>query len=166
MLVKLLGLAPDADPTILGVLTNCSNMVPSLKGMKGAPSPTDAGVTVFHSTCQGAAVTLKLDGTTRFFAGSNSVISELTSTTAWTERGSGYGLSEDDRWRFAQYGDVSLASNKQDTIQASTTTAFADVSGAPQAAIIETVGNFVFAFNTTEGTYGDSPNEVVVFSHW
>ena len=158
MLVKLLGLSPDSDPTILGVLTNCANMVPSLKGMKGAPSAADAGTTVFHSTCQGAAVTLKLDGTTRFFAGSNSIISELTAVSTWTQRGSGYGLSENDRWRFAQFGDVTLASNKQNTVQASTTTAFAGVSGAPQAAIIETVGNFVFAFNTTDGTYGDSPN--------
>ena len=158
MLVKLLGLAPDADPTIIGVLTNCANMVPSLKGMKGAPSPASANVTVFHSTCQGAAIARKLDNSTRFFAGSNTVISELTDVNTWTSRGSGYGLAEDDRWRFAQFGDVSLASNRNDTIQASTTSAFADVSGAPQAKIIETVGQFVFAFGTTEATFGDSPH--------
>jgi hypothetical protein len=158
VIVKLLGLAPDSDPTILGVLTNCANIVPSLKGMKGAPAPQSAGTTVFHATCQGAAVAMKLDNTTRFFAGSNSVISELTDVNTWTSRGSGYGLSEDDRWRFAQFGDVSLAANKNNTIQASTTSAFANVSGAPRAAIIETVGNFVFAFDTTEATYGDSPH--------
>lgn len=158
MLVKLLGLAPDADPTILGVLTNCANMVSSLKGMKGAPAAQSAGTTVFHSTCQGAVVVLKLDNTTRFFAGSNSVISELTAVGTWTQRGSGYGLSEDDRWRFAQFGDTTLATNKQNTIQASTTTAFADVSSAPQAAIVETVGQFVFAFNTTDALFGDSPH--------
>ena len=158
MIVKLLGYAPDADPSIIGVLTNCANIVPSLKGMKGAPAAQSAGVTVFHSTCQGAAVMLKLDNTTRFFAGSNSIISELTAVATWTERGSGYDLSEDDRWRFAQFGDTSLASNKQNTIQASASTAFADVAGAPQAAIIETVGQFVFAFNTTDATYGDSPD--------
>lgn len=161
MLVKLLGLAPDSDPTILGVLTNCSNMVPSLKGMKGAPSPQSVGVTVFHATCQGAAVVFKLDNTTRLFAGNGTALAELTDASTWTDRtrtAGAYALGEDERWRYAQFSDVSLATNKSTTVQASTSSAFADVSGAPQAAIIETVGNFVFAFNTNEATYGDSPN--------
>jgi len=32
MIAQLLGFAPDADPTVPGVLTNASGVVPTLKG--------------------------------------------------------------------------------------------------------------------------------------
>lgn len=159
MIAKLLGYAPDADPSIIGVLTDCANMVPTIKGMKGAPQPVSANTTVFNATCQGAAVLAKLDNTSRFFLGNNSAIAELTAINTLTDRtraSGAYALSETNRWRFAQQGDVSLATSKACTIQASASSAFADVSGAPQADIIETVGQFVFAFNTTDSVYGDS----------
>lgn len=158
VIVPLLGYSPDADPTVLGVLTNCANIVPTLNGFKGGPEPRSPNTTVFMATCQGAAVLTKTDGTTRFFAGSGATIKELTAIATWTDRSrsGGYALSETNRWRYAQQGDVSLASSKACTIQASTSSAFADVSGAPQADIIETVGQFVFAFNTTDSVYGDT----------
>ena len=158
--IKLLGYSPDSDPSILGVLTNCAAMVPSIKGMKGAPEARSPGVTVFSGTCVGAAVLTKLDGTTRFFAGTGTQLKELTSTTTWTDRSRAtvYAAASDVRWRFAQFGNVSLATNKNDTVQASASTAFADITGAPKAAIVETVHRFVFALNTNETTYGDSPN--------
>ena len=157
--IRLLGYAPDADPTLLGVLTNCSAMVPTLKGMKAAPGARSAGITVLSATCCGAATLTKLDGTTRIFAGTPTTLKELTATTTWTDRsGTAYSATSEVRWRFAQFGDVSLAANKNDTIQSSTSSAFAGISGAPKAAIVETVHRFVFAFNTNEATYGDSPN--------
>lgn len=157
MIAPLIGYAPDADPTVLGVLTNCANIVPTLKGFKGAPEAVSPNTTVFAGTCQGGAVLTKLDTTTRFIAGTGSSLKELTAIATWTDRSrsGGYALSNTNRWRFAQQGDVSLASSKACTIQASTSSAFADVSGAPQADIIETVGQFVFAFNTTDSVYGD-----------
>jgi hypothetical protein len=157
--IRLKGYAPDADPSLEGVLTNCSAVVPTLRGFKGAPAVASTGIQSLAGTCQGAAVLMKMDNSTRFFAGTGKQLYEVAGT-AWTNvsRASTYTASNVVRWRFAQFGDVSLAANANDTIQASTGTAFADISGAPAASIIETVGQFVFAFNTIDATYGASPD--------
>jgi hypothetical protein len=153
------GYAPDVDPTIEGVLTDCNAVVPSLRGIQGAPSAATTGVSVLAGTCIGAIAVRKLDDTLRFFAGTTAALYEL-STTNWTDRsrGGGYTASNTQRWRYAQFGNVTLASNAGTTVQASSASVFADVAGAPQAAVIETVNQFVFAFNTNEGTYGTSPD--------
>lgn len=157
--VKLLGLAPDADPVIPGILTSCSGVVPSLRGMKGAPSPAVTSLTALSGTCIGAYVSTKLDDTTRFFAGTTTKLYE-TNVSVWTDvsRAAAYTANSTMRWRFATFGNISLASNANDTIQASTNGAFSCISGAPAAAIIETVNAFVFALNTTDGTFGNSPD--------
>jgi len=161
-MIKWLGYAPDADEKMPGVFTNCSNVVPTLKGFKGAPSPQTGELSpALAATCQGAAVIAKLDDTTRTFAGSGTKLYEA-STTSWTDRtrasGGDYAAASNVRWRFAQFGNVSLAVAKSDTLQSSSSGAFANVSGAPKAAVVETVNNFVFLFNTNEATYSDSPN--------
>jgi hypothetical protein len=114
------------------------------------------------SPCRGTAVLVKLDGSTRFFAGTATDIWE-GSSDAWTSRtrGSGaYNLTGEYRWRFAQFGNVSLAATKEEIIQRSTAGAFANVSSSPgiKASIIETARNFALVFDTNETTYGDSPD--------
>ena len=157
--IKLLGLAPDADPSILGILTTCSGAVPSLRGMKGAPAPLVTALTALSGTCIGAYVSTKLDDTTRFFAGTTTKLYE-TNVSVWTDvsRAAAYTANSTMRWRWATVGNVALAANANDTIQASTSGAFSCISGAPAATIIETVNYFVFAFNTTDGTFGASPD--------
>lgn len=161
MFVPLLGFAPDADPTTPGILVDCSNVIPTQRGLKAAPSAFDQGISALASECLGAALLRKLDNTARLIAGTATALYELNGTS-WTDRtrtvGGAYALGSDDRWRLAQFGDVSLAAAKSDTLQASSSGAFADISGAPKAAIVETVGEFVFLFNTNEGTFGDSPD--------
>jgi hypothetical protein len=155
-IVELLGYAPDEDPTMVGVLTNCSGVVPSMKGMKGAPTPVSAGLATLAATCQGAAVLSKLDGSTRFFAATGTKIYEAGAST-WTDvsRAAAYTANATQKTRFAQFGNVSLASNGADTMQASVSSgAFSCVAGAPVAAIVETVGQFVFGFNTTTSAQG------------
>jgi hypothetical protein len=157
----LLGYAPDIDQTIDGVITDCDAFVPSEKGMQAAPSAQDPGIDALASTCKGAAAVRKLDNSVRLIAGTATKLYELTGTT-WTDRtrasGGDYALGADNFWRFAQFGDTTLAVAKSDTLQFSSSTAFADVTGAPKASIVETVGNFVFLFDTNEVSFGDSPN--------
>ena len=81
MIVKLLGYAPDADPTIIGVLTGAQGVVPTVRGVKGAPSPVDAGMATLAGTCQGAALAINVDGTTRLFAGTGKKLYEAGSST-------------------------------------------------------------------------------------
>lgn len=167
MIVKLLGYMPDADPTVIGVLTNCSGAVPSLRGMKGAPSPADSGMATLAATCQGAAVLTKLDGTTRFIAGAPQKLYEAGSST-WTDvsRAATYTTSATGKWRFAQQGNVSLAANGADTIQASTSGAFSCVAGAPVANIVETVGKFVFAIGTPTNAHGVQWSAINDYTSW
>lgn len=160
-LIAFIGYAPDADPTTPGVILDCNAMLPSTKGMKAAPSAVSTGLTLAAAS-RGAATVRKLDGSTRVFAGSASRLYEA-SGGAWTDRTvdtAGYSLSGEYRWRFAQFGDVTLAAAKTDIMQRSTDGAFSRVSTSPaiKAAIIETVENFVMAFDTSDTAFGDSPN--------
>lgn len=168
MIVKLLGYIPDADPTIVGAIVNCSGVVPSLKGMRGAPSPASTPLASLGATCQGAAVMSKSDLTTRFFAGSSTKIFEAAVST-WSDvsRSVAYTTASTGRWRFAQSGNVSLAANGADTIQASVSTgAFSCIAGAPIAAIVETVGAFVFGLNLSSATNGWQCAAINGYTNW
>lgn len=156
MIYQLLGYVPDADPTIIGAITGGAGFVPSYRGYKGAPAPLSAGMATLAATCQGAAVLAKLDATTRFFAGTPTKLYEAGSST-WSDvsRAAAYTISSTQRWRFAQFGNVSLAADGADTVQASVSSgAFSCVAGAPVAALVEVVGKFVFAANTSTSAQG------------
>lgn len=168
MIVKLMGLAPDADQTIPGVLTNCSGVVPSLKGMKGAPGLADTGMASLAATCQGAALLTKLDGTTRLLAGAKIKIYEGGSST-WTDvsRAASYTTASTGVWRFAIQANVAFAANGADTLQASVSSgAFSCVAGAPVAAIVETVGKFVFGANTSSNAHGIQWSALGDYTSW
>jgi len=125
-----------------------------MKGMKGAPSPVSTPLTSLGATCQGACVLTKLDGSNRMLAGTANKLYEAATST-WTDvsRAATYTASGTGRWRFAQFGNTSLATNGSDTLQASTSGAFSCVGSAPPAAqCVEVVGGFVFLANTTNGT--------------
>jgi hypothetical protein len=160
--VALAGYAPDKHPTTPGVLVVCTNMVPTIRGMAGAPSTqSPSGITgALAAACQGAASLRKLDESVRTFAGTGTDLYEIASGV-WTERtrvSGDYALGADLRWRFGQFGNVSLAAAKSDVLQASTTGAFADITGAPRASVVEVIGQFVFLGDTNEATFGDSPH--------
>jgi hypothetical protein len=163
--VQLEGYAPDQPPTNPGVLVECTNMIPTIRGMKGAPSTqSPSGITgALAAACQGAASLRKLDESVRVVAGTGTKLYEIAGGV-WTDRtrasGGDYALGSDVRWRFAQFGNVSLAVAKSDTLQSSTTGAFANVSGAPKAGVVEVVGQFVFLGDTNEATFSDSPNRI------
>jgi len=168
MIVELLGYAPDADPTIPGVITNALGVVPSLKGMKAAPWPASSGMATLAATCVGAALLTKLDATNRLFAGTPQKIYEAGSST-WSDvsRAATYSTSTTGIWRFAQQGNVSLAANGADTMQASVSTgAFSCIAGGPVAAIVETVGKFVFALNTSANAHGVQWSALNDYTNW
>ncbi|SOY79930.1 conserved hypothetical protein [Cupriavidus taiwanensis] len=159
MLNKLIGFAPDLDPTTPGILLDCSMMVPGTKGMRAAAGPVNAGLPALAAPAVGAALLTRLDNAKRFFVGTSTKLYERNGAV-WTDvsRAAPYTAITDGHWRFAQFGNASLATNGADPIQSSISGAFADISGAPRALIIETVQGFVFAFNTTDATFGSRPD--------
>lgn len=155
-MTPLLGFTPDIDPTTKGAIVECTNLIPTLKGMSAGKTGVSAGVAALGAECKGAALCRKLDNTARLFAGTTTALYEAGATT-WTDVsravGGAYNGSTETVWRFAQYGNVSLAAQIGDTIQSSNGTgAFANIAGAPKAAVIETVGDFVMALNYNDGT--------------
>lgn len=156
MYVPLTQFAPDDDQAGIGTIISCSNMVPTLRGYKAAPSAQSGGVDALAAECCGAVVARKLDNSKRFISGTATKLYELSSTT-WTDvSGAAYHANTDVRWSFAQFGNVTLAANKGDTLQSSSSGAFAAVAGAPKASIVETVNQFVFLCDIDDGT--DKPN--------
>jgi hypothetical protein len=161
-MIPFLGFAPDLDPATPGVLTSVTNVVPSVKGFKGAPTGGGTGYAALAAACRGAAVVTKLDGTTRFIAGTAVKLYEGASA-AWTERTRGapsspsnYAVGTAGRWRFAVFGNSVLAVDGRgaDVMQRSPTDVFADVTG-PKADTIATSSNFVMLGGTNEASFGD-----------
>lgn len=158
-MTPIVGFAPDIDPTTPGVLTDCVSLVPTMSGYAAAQSPVSAGLPALPAECRGAAVMRKLDNSKRVFAGTQTKLYQQSgSTWADVSRTGNYTGGTDNRWRFVQFGDVSLAVNQTEPLQASTTGAFADVAGSPKARLIESVAGFVMLAGTNEASYGDSPD--------
>lgn len=157
----ILGFLPDADPMSPGVLTDCSNLIPMDSGYGGAPTPAPpAGVAPLASACRGAVLAVKLDGTRRVFAGTQTRLYELTGSL-WTDRSAAglYVGGVDSRWSYCQFGDTTIASNQVDAMQQSSVASFSAIAGAPKAKIVISVANnFVVAFNTIDGTFGVQPD--------
>jgi hypothetical protein len=153
------GFAPDADKTSPGIFTACSNVVPYEGGFRGAPTPVATTAAALAAEARGAVVTTKLDGSRRIFAGTQTKLYELNGAS-WTDRSAGtYTGSVESRWSFCQFGDTTVATNLSDDMQSSASGAFAAIAGAPKAKIVVSASNnFVLAFNTNEGTYGQSPD--------
>lgn len=162
-MIGFVGFCPDMPSDTPGVITDCTQLIPSERGMKSAPSAVSVtGLGALAAECRGAAVLQKTSGTRRTFAGTQTNIYELASGTWNDVSGRTFTGSSENRWCFAQFGDIALASNDTEDISYSTSGTFAAVSGAPKARIMFTVPNFVIALNTNDGasstTYGDSPD--------
>lgn len=154
-MIPLIGFAPDLDPTTPGVITACSQLIPTTNGMAGAPSPVDAGLSALAAACRGAAHVTRLDNQRRLYAGTGTNLYEL-SGSAWVDisRVGGYTAGAENRWRFVQFGNASLASNQMEKVQVSTSGAFADITQAPKAKMLETASGFVLAFGINDATVG------------
>lgn len=152
-----IGYAPDMDPTTRGVITDCTMLIPSRRGMQAAPSAAASEYAALPAACRGAVSVRKLDNSVRVFAGTAATIQELSGGSL-TDRskGGGYALGTEDRWRFAQFGTFTLAAAKTETLQKSTAAAFADIATAPKAACIDTNQNFVMLGNYDDGS--DTPD--------
>ena len=155
-MIKLIGFAPDADPTTPGVLTACTNLIPNPAGYSGAPAPVSVGAATLAAACRGAASVTDLTGTRKLYAGTSAALYELSAAT-WTDRSRAgapaYALGADDRWSFAQYANATLAATITADLQRCTTGAYADVATPPpKAKIVECAQGFAVVFNTANFT--------------
>lgn len=152
-MIPLSGFLPDADEHSEGVITDCSMMLPTVRGYKAAPSLATVSDPL-ASSCRGAIYAILLDNTTRTIAGTQTNIYEFTNP-GWASksRGGGYTGTAESVWRFLQFGNVTIAMNKTDATQYSNYSgAFADLSGAPKALVGDVVDGYVMVANYDDGT--------------
>lgn len=162
-MIQFLGFVPDMDSTVQGVLTDCTQLIPTEKGMASAPSAVSvSGLGALAAECRGAAVLTNTSGTRRTFAGTQTKIYELASGTWSDVSGATFTGSSENRWCFAQFGNAAIATNDTEQMRASTAGTFAAIATAPKARIVVASKDFVLAFNTDDAsssaTYGDSPD--------
>lgn len=164
-----MGFMPDVEQTTAGVLIEVEDVIPTINGFRAIPSFKDAGVSALTSDANSLAAVEKLDGSSRLFAGTATTLEEA-SLTAWTDRtravGGAYACDADDRWSFAQFGNYTLAANIADTMQVSTTAAFSDIAGSPQAAYIAVSEGFVMAANLSTSSDGWHCSAYLDYSDW
>lgn len=125
---KLIGFAPDLDPSTPGAFQTCNNVVPTLIGFKAAASPVNAGLPALPTPAVGASLIGLLNGTDRQFAGTSTHLYENISGT-WSDvsRTGGYTLGTSGQWRFAPFGNMALAVNGNDVLQQTLSGAFTNV---------------------------------------
>ncbi|MEZ0602938.1 hypothetical protein ACAX43_12405 [Paraburkholderia sp. IW21] len=137
---KLVGFAPDVDPSTPGIFQTCNNIIPTAQGFKAAASPVNAGLTSLPSTVVGSALIARLDNTDRQFAGTASHIYENVNGT-WNDvsRTGGYSLGTSSQWRYAAFGNASLAVNGTDPLQVAIDSGFTNCP-VPLQSIAVTAG--------------------------
>jgi|SRR5215469_6445483 len=158
--IPFMGFTPSIDPTTPGAVLNCVNLVPTMRGMKGAASPVAYGNPVMPKPVTGAAICELLSGSYRTFAGDATDLWEIENDSNINVSATvgGYKGGQNP-WRFAQFGNASLAVNGADPLQQSISAGdFAPVANSPVGSIIEVVAGFVFLFDTVDSTYGNNPN--------
>lgn len=157
-MIPFIGYSPDLPPETPGMLLDCDRIIPHPNGYRAQGAPNSVGIDPLAAQARGFAIARKLDNTRRTFAATRTALYENSGTT-WVDvsRVGGYDLGEDQevRARFSQFGNVSLAAvGHANYLQRSVSGSFADISGSPKARVIETVNNFVFAFNYDDDTHG------------
>jgi hypothetical protein len=159
--IKLLGFAPDLPNTTEGITISSAYVMPTDKGF-GNTMVLYEDSTALNSQSLGGALVCKTGGPQRLFVGTATKLYETsfpTPSTLTDRSDTAYSASTTDTWSFAQFGDVTLAVNKQNILrQINAGAAFAAVGVAPvpKAAIVTVCGPvtapFVMVFDYNDGT--------------
>jgi hypothetical protein len=156
--VEIQSFAPDLRPDTPSIVVDSNWMYPTVKGYRTLNSlaldmPAPGGGWVY-----GAYLARYLDGSSRIFAGTNTTIEEADiAAQTWgdvSRTTPAYNVSTNGRWRFAQFGNDTIAVNGTDVPQFinESGTQFAVLAGPPPVAkYIATAQNFVVLANLSGG---------------
>jgi len=145
---------PD-QPGISGSLTTATNVVPQQVGY--GPFPEAAVYSSAASQPLLSSFAGVYGNTLVLFAGGATKLFKFNDlTTALTDVSKAGSYTSTDGWEFAQFGNIVIAANNEDKLQAwnlTSSTAFADLSvNAPIAKFVTVVRDFVVAANIGSGT--------------
>ena len=145
---------PD-QPGISGSLTTATNVVPQQVGY--GPFPEAAVYSSAASQPLLSSFAGVYGNTLVLFAGGATKLFKFNDlTTALTDVSKAGSYTSTDGWEFAQFGNIVIAANNEDKLQAwnlTSSTAFADLSpNAPVAKFVTVVRDFVVSANIGSGT--------------
>lgn len=148
------GYAPDLDIRTPGIAIAGDAYLPTVNGIGNVKSLISVGMDALAAACRGAVVARKIDDSRRVIASTATKLYEANGTS-WTDRSKGagsYAGAAEAPWRFTQFGNDTIATNKADPVQVSASGAFADLGGSPpKASIAETSNGFVLLFDYNDG---------------
>src|SRR5210317_1333483 len=154
---------PDKSPFNPAASENVLNALPVADGWGPMPSFQEVSEAL-ESACLGAAYVKDTAGNVEIFAGTADSLFKLNTGSqpyAWTEVSKStdaYTVASGDRWHFATFGSYLVATNGTDTPQywlSGTSSAFADLTGAPVAKHVWAAGDFLVF-----GNISGAPNSI------
>lgn len=162
--IKLLGFAPDAPTNTPGIFTDSSAIIPTERGFANGGIATTAATGTMAGRALGGAVLTLVDGRRRIVAGTATKLYEIYGGQVTDRSAYAYSASPASAWSFAQFGNVTLAVNKQNKLQASLAgdptgvgyRPFEEVAAAPKAGIVIApslpAGQWAMLFDYNDGT--------------
>lgn len=105
---------PDKPSFLSKGLQTASNVYPGPLGYRPVGQYV-AGTPAIPAKPLGASSFVSPAGLTAIIAGTGTTLYRNT-ISGWSEISTGYGLLDDDRWRFAQFGGLAIATNGVDPI--------------------------------------------------
>lgn len=155
--IPLVSWSPDADPTQPGIVSYVKNVVPTRRGFTSEQTGVAVSGASLGGKCYGAKTVSIGDVSdtrlTLFATAGDLFVWNGTTLTNRSRSGSSYTLVTfpGTGWRFDQFGEYTLAIQRDNKLQASSnigTTDFSDVSAAPSAYTMCVASGFVMAANT------------------
>lgn len=163
--IKFLGTLADMAYNTKGNIPAVQGMFPTVRGgLHSGPNIDTVQVATYTSYPTGAATLRDQNRNYKTYVGTaTKIFSEDDNFAIYSDVsrtvGGVYSSSPSNPWTFTQFGNISLAANKTNELQSrvlNSATAFANVAGAPKAAIIVTVGPpsspVIMCFNYNDGT--------------
>lgn len=157
------GFAPDLPNTEPGTYIVTFYCVPTDRGIGNGPRFAEASISATNTASLGGALLYDTGFNPLLYVGTATKLYQATpvaAPTSLTDRSGGtYNASTTDTWAFAQFGDVTLAINRNDFLQKSTGAAFSAVGGTPtpKAAVMTICGPVtapvVMVFDFLDGTH-------------
>lgn len=165
---------PTADTRRRDVWSSINNMIPTEKGSYQTPNcfSATAATVATPGTTLAAWVGQTAAGTAVMYCGTTLKLYTFTAAASFTDRSRGGGYTNTaTKWRFEQFGNMTLATNGVDPIQvrdASGGGAFADLGGSPPttAKILVVQSNAVLAFNLNSGGNYWAASDVGDHANW
>lgn len=156
---------PDLPSVGSGYSTTVLNVLPRTPETYGPfPDFVAYAESPIAARCQGAVSVLDSAGNVNTFAGDATKLYLMTvagPTFSDVSKGGGYTASADEVWNFSLYGNIVIATQPGDAVQAytlGTSSVFADLSvDAPKARYTAIIKGWLFLANTFDGTDGEVP---------